>query len=79
MEREKTPAPHPRAALAKAREAKGLQQADLADKFSVTQATVSHWETGAATPHPSKWSEIAEVYDLPLKRVVAMFTGAKAA
>lgn len=78
MEREKAGPAKSREALARSREEQGLQQSDIADRFGVTQATVSHWETGAATPHYSKWGEIAKVYKVPLKRIIAMFTQAAA-
>lgn len=69
----------PKSRLARAREKKGLQQEDVAAEFKVTQATVSYWENGEHTPHPSKWGKIAEFYGLPLKRVIAMFTSDEAA
>jgi DNA-binding transcriptional regulator YiaG len=70
--------PKPRPELIRAREKLDKQQADMAAEFKVTQATISHWETGSATPHYSRWQEVSDRYGVPLKKVIAMFTGGDA-
>lgn len=51
--------------LRKAREAAGLEQADMARKFGVSAAAVSKWERGAQPRNlfavASKWAEETDV------------------
>jgi transcriptional regulator with XRE-family HTH domain len=68
----------PKSPLTLARERKGLNQSDIAEELDVTQATVSHWETGAATPHPSQWKDIASVYEISMSKLFDFFGEAKA-
>jgi transcriptional regulator with XRE-family HTH domain len=55
--------------LRDARERLGKTQGQVAEEVGVTQATVSNWESGEATPRPSKWSRISEVYGVSFKRL----------
>lgn len=59
--------------LAIARERKELSQDDVAAKLGVTQATVSHWETGAHPPHPTMLRPISKVYGVSVTRLLAFF------
>ena len=43
----------------------------------MTQATVSHWETLEAAPHPSRWSEISAFLDLSMAQLFKYFAGVK--
>jgi transcriptional regulator with XRE-family HTH domain len=63
----------PESPLVAARRRKDLQQSDIAAELEVTQATVSHWETGAATPHPSKWKAIADAYGISISKLFDIF------
>lgn len=47
--------------IAAAREAKGWNQADLAEKVGVEPATVSRWETDDLSPRPRRLIKIAEL------------------
>lgn len=47
------------ARLRRARRAAGMSQQDLADAAGVRQATVSMWESGRRSPHPTKMSALA--------------------
>lgn len=64
--------------LVDAREKSGKSQTDIADEFGITQAAISKWESGAATPHPSQWNIVADAYGLSFSKVCELF-GAKAA
>jgi transcriptional regulator with XRE-family HTH domain len=57
-----------------AREALGKTQSDIAADVDASQATVSDWETGSATPRPSRWRRIAKAYALPLRALADMWT-----
>jgi transcriptional regulator with XRE-family HTH domain len=50
--------------LKAAREAKGLTQTEVADKFGVKKATVSAWETGAGAPDAMRLRSLARLYDV---------------
>lgn len=59
--------------LAAARERKELNQSEVAEELGVTQATISHWETGATVPHPSQWKRISAVYGLSMAKLLDLF------
>jgi len=48
--------------LKAAREAKGLTQQQVADKFDVKKATVSAWETGVGVPDALRLRQLAKMY-----------------
>lgn len=50
--------------LRAAREAKGLTQTQVADRFGVTKGTVSAWETGAGDPGIYRLRELSKLYDV---------------
>lgn len=68
----------PRTALVEARDRQGLSQADIAERFGITQAGVSHWETGESTPHPTQWKGVADAYGVSVNRLIEIF-GVRAA
>lgn len=47
--------------LRRARIAAGLNQQDFAKRIGVEQATVSRWESGIRSPHPTRIKRIAAV------------------
>jgi transcriptional regulator with XRE-family HTH domain len=47
--------------IRKQREARNMSQKDLADMLNVTQAAVSHWETGRRVPDANDLIAIAKV------------------
>lgn len=51
--------------LLMARKKAKLEQADLAMKAGVSQATVSRWERGLSEPKPSHLERVAEATDTP--------------
>lgn len=67
-----------RPALVEARERQGLSQADIAERFGITQAAVSHWETGESMPHPMQWKAVADAYGLTVSKLAEIF-GVRAA
>ncbi|HEX2039520.1 MAG TPA: helix-turn-helix transcriptional regulator [Acidimicrobiales bacterium] len=50
--------------LRRRREARGLEQAELARLLGVTQQTVSKWETGVTVPRPSRVAALARALGL---------------
>ena len=46
------------------REAKGLSQLEVANRFDVSDKTVSAWETGIADPGVYRLRELAKLYDV---------------
>lgn len=48
--------------LKSAREAKGLTQLAVAERFSINKATVSAWETGRGTPDAITLGQLAKLY-----------------
>lgn len=50
--------------LRAARENKGLTQTQVADRFGVTKATVSAWETGRGDPGIYKLRELSKLYEV---------------
>lgn len=58
-------------ALAKARQAKGLSQAELAKKLGVSAGTVGGWEAGDHGPAKDRLAEVARVLDLDITELLA--------
>ena len=56
--------------LKKLRNEKGLTQEQLADKFNVSNRTVSRWETGSNMPDISLLVEIADFYDVDVREII---------
>lgn len=50
--------------LRAAREGKELTQQQVADRFGVTKATVSAWETGGGDPGVYRLRELSQLYDV---------------
>lgn len=54
--------------------ARGERPQDLiAERLGVTQATVSHWETGTFVPSSKLWKRIARVYGIPYADLISYF------
>ena len=56
--------------LKELRKAKGLTQEQLAEQFSVSNRTVSRWETGSNMPDISILVEIADFYDVDIREII---------
>ncbi len=56
--------------LKELRKAKGLTQEQLAEQFSVSNRTVSRWETGSNMPDISILVEIADYYDVDIREII---------
>ena len=56
--------------LKKLRNEKGLTQEQLAEKFNVSNRTVSRWETGSNMPDISLLVEIADFYDVDVREII---------
>ena len=52
------------------RNEKGLTQEQLANKFNVSNRSVSRWETGANLPDISLLVEIADFYDVDVREII---------
>ncbi len=52
--------------LVAARDAKGLTQAQLGEKLSVSQQTVAEWEAGRGFPRPARRDRLAEILDIEI-------------
>lgn len=63
----------PRPDLVEARSRQGLSQADIADRFGMTQAGISHWETGESTPSPAQWKDVAKAYGVSVNKLIEIF------
>lgn len=59
-----------------AREDVGVSQEAVAERFGVSQASVSHWETGKAAPHPRIWSDLAKIYGVTTDDLFRWFRSA---
>lgn len=46
------------------RKAKGLTQAEVADKLNVARATVTQWETGDTSPKVERLEKLAEIFEI---------------
>jgi transcriptional regulator with XRE-family HTH domain len=58
------------ACLRDLRKEKGLTQEQLAERFSVSQRTVSRWETGTATPDLDVLLQLADFYEVDLRALL---------
>ena len=56
--------------LRELRKEKGFTQEQLAEKFHVSNRTVSRWETGSNMPDLSVLVELAEFYDVDIKEII---------
>lgn len=56
--------------LKELRKDKGLTQEQLAEQFSVSNRTVSRWETGSNMPDISILVEIADFYDVDIREII---------
>ena len=56
--------------LRQLRNEKGLTQEQLANKFNVTNRSVSRWETGSNLPDISLLVEIADFYDVDVREII---------
>ena len=52
------------------RKEKGITQEQLAEKFNVSNRTISRWETGNNLPDLSTLVELADFYDLDIKEII---------
>lgn len=52
------------------RKEKGLTQEQLAEKFNVSNRTVSRWETGANMPDISVLAELSEFYQISIDEII---------
>ena len=52
------------------RKEKGITQEQAAEKFGVTQRTVSRWETGTNMPDISMLVYLAEFYDVDVREII---------
>src|SRR5438094_450432 len=57
--------------LATARVAKGLSQAELAERSRLKRQQINYFETGARTPSLGQLLQIARALDLPLQRFLS--------
>lgn len=58
------------ACLRDLRKEKGLTQEQLAERFNVSQRTVSRWETGTATPDLDVLLQLADFYEVDLRALL---------
>lgn len=64
------------AVIARAREAKGLNQSELAREIGVSPQAVQKWEAGSSSPRPSKVAQIAQVLGIePMALLPVPFAG----
>ena len=56
--------------LKELRNEKGITQEQAAEKFGVTQRTVSRWETGNNMPDVSMLVYLAEFYDVDVREII---------
>lgn len=57
--------------IKKYRKLKGMSAVELAEKLGVSAGTISHFETGRRTPHPSKLMKIMEILNIPEGEILA--------
>ena len=50
----------------------GLTQSELARKFGVTPAAVSHWATGRNKPRVAHIAEMARMADVPIESLLGL-------
>ena len=68
------PMAKPDSLLREAREARRLNQDDIALLLDTTQPTISNWESGDNAPHASMWPEIARVYGVEMADLAEFFS-----
>ena len=56
--------------LKELRKEKQLTQEQLAERFGVTNRSVSRWETGSNMPDLSIWVELADFYDVDIRDII---------
>lgn len=56
------------------REARQLNQTDLATLLGVTRITISKWETGKTLPTIDRLFDLADLFDVPVARLVGART-----
>ena len=56
--------------LAQARKARGLSQADAAERLNVSRQAISRWETGVGTPSLDSLIQMSQLYGVSLKELV---------
>lgn len=56
--------------LATVREMRGLTQKDVADRFNISKATVSAWETGRGDPGIYRLRELAKLYGVSAESIL---------
>ena len=56
--------------LKQLRKEKGLTQEQLAEKFFVSNRTVSRWETGSNMPDLSVLVELADFYEIDIREII---------
>lgn len=56
--------------LKELRKARGITQEELAQKFYVTDRSVSRWETGSNLPDISTLIELADFYDVDIREII---------
>ena len=56
--------------LKKLRKEKNLTQEQIAEKFGVSQRSVSRWENGYTMPDISVLIELADYYDVDLREIL---------
>lgn len=61
------------AALATLREAKGMNQSELARAVGVTPQAVQKWEAGTSAPRPAKLREVAAAVGAPYEALMVAF------
>lgn len=56
--------------LAQARKAKGLSQAETAERLNVSRQAISRWETGVGTPSLDSLIQMGRLYEVSLDELV---------
>ena len=56
--------------LAQARKARGLSQADAAERLNVSRQAISRWETGVGTPSLDSLIQMSQLYGVSLNELV---------
>lgn len=56
--------------IKKLREERGMTQDELAEKLNVTRQAVSNWETGKTQPDIETLTQLAEIFDVSVERII---------
>ena len=56
--------------IKKLREERGMTQDELAEKLNVTRQAVSNWETGKTQPDIETLTQLAEIFDVSVERLI---------